>query len=81
MGPPTLCYKTLNLLHISKDKDYFVFCANRIVGSKSHGKPVGDDFYPAFSLVFKLTYRFITKPENSIYIYKFLDTTIECYNI
>jgi len=32
----------LNLLHISKDKDYFVFCANRIVGSKSHDKPVGE---------------------------------------
>jgi len=39
---PTLCYKMVNLLHISKDKDYFIFCANRIVGSKSHDKPVGE---------------------------------------
>jgi len=39
---PTLCYKMLNLLHISKEKDYFVFCANRVVGSKSHDEPVGE---------------------------------------
>jgi len=39
---PTLCYKMVNLLHISRDKDYFIFCANRIAGSKSHDKPVGE---------------------------------------
>ena len=39
---PTLCYKMVNLLHISRDKDYFIFCANRIVGGKSHDKPVGE---------------------------------------
>lgn len=39
---PTLCYKMVNLLHISKDKDYFIFCANSIVGGKSHDKPVGE---------------------------------------
>lgn len=38
----TLCYKMVNLLHISKDKNYFVFAANRIVGAKSHDKPVGE---------------------------------------
>jgi len=32
----------LNLLHLSKDKDFFVFAANRTVGSKSHDKPVGE---------------------------------------
>lgn len=41
-GPPTLCYKMVNLLHISKDKDYFIFCANKVVGGKSHDKPVGE---------------------------------------
>ena len=39
---PTLCYKMVNLLHISKDKDYFIFCANSIVGGKAHDKPVGE---------------------------------------
>jgi hypothetical protein len=39
---PTLCYKMVNLLHISKDKDYFIFCANKVVGGKSHDKPVGE---------------------------------------
>ena len=31
----------LNLLHVSKEADYFIFAANRVVGSKSHDKPVG----------------------------------------
>lgn len=39
---PTLCYKMVNLLHISKEKDYFVFAANKVVGGKSHDKPVGE---------------------------------------
>ena len=44
----TLCYKMVNLLHISKEKDYFVFLGTRITGGKSHDRPVGgklvDDF-------------------------------------
>ncbi len=40
---PTLCHKMVNLLHISKEADYFIFCANRVVGSKSHDKPAGED--------------------------------------
>lgn len=38
----TLCYKMVNLLHISKEKDYFVFLATRITGGKSHDKLVGE---------------------------------------
>jgi len=44
----TLCYKMINLLHISRDKDYFVFAANRIVGSKSHDRPMGEDLVDEF---------------------------------
>jgi hypothetical protein len=38
----TLCYKMVNLLHIPKEADYFVFAANRVVGGKAHDKPVGE---------------------------------------
>jgi len=38
----------VNLLHISKEKDYFVFLGTRITGGKSHDRPMGgklvDDF-------------------------------------
>jgi hypothetical protein len=44
----TLCYKMINLLHISKDKDYFVFMANRVTGAKSHDKPLGEDLVDEF---------------------------------
>ena len=44
----TLCYKMVNLLHISRDKDYFVFMANRITGGKVHEKPVGEDLVDEF---------------------------------
>lgn len=45
---PTLYYKMVNLLHISKDKDYFVFAANRVVGAKAHDKPIGEDLVDEF---------------------------------
>ncbi len=44
----TLCYKMVNLLHISKEADYFVFMANRITGGKSHEKPVGEKLVDDF---------------------------------
>ena len=43
-----LCYKMVNLLHISKDKDYFVFLGTKVAGGRTHDKPMGqkivDDF-------------------------------------
>lgn len=44
----TLCYKMVNLLHISREKDYFVFAANRVTGAKSHDKPVGESLVDDF---------------------------------
>lgn len=44
----TLCYKMVNLLHISRDKDYFVFMANNILGGKSHDKPMGEKLVDDF---------------------------------
>jgi len=44
----TLCYKMVNLLHISRDKDYFVFMANRVSGGKSHEKPTGESLVDDF---------------------------------
>lgn len=44
----TLCYKMINLLHISKDKDYFVFAANRVTGAKSHDRPLGQALVDEF---------------------------------
>jgi len=44
----TLCYKMVNLLHISRNKDYFVFMANQITGGKSHEKPVGEKLVDDF---------------------------------
>ena len=44
----TLCYKMVNLLHISAKKDYFVFLGTKVAGGNSHDKPLGqklvDDF-------------------------------------
>jgi len=44
----TLCYKMVNLLHISREKDYFVFMANRVSGGKSHDKPMGESLVDDF---------------------------------
>ena len=30
----SLCYKMVNLLHLSKDKDYFIFLGTKVVGKK-----------------------------------------------
>jgi len=44
----TLCYKMVNLLHISKAKDYFIFLGTKVAGGRTHDKPMGqkivDDF-------------------------------------
>jgi len=47
----TLCYKMVNLLHISEAKDYFIFLGTKVAGGRSHDKPLGgklvDDFVAA----------------------------------
>jgi hypothetical protein len=44
----TLCYKMVNLLHLSKDKDYFTFFGTQISGGATHdlvlGRPLVDNF-------------------------------------
>ena len=44
----TLCYKRVNLLHISEAKDYFIFLGTKVAGGRAHDKPLGknliDDF-------------------------------------
>lgn len=37
----SLCYKMVNLLHLSKDKNYFIFMGTRVVGGKAHDKELG----------------------------------------
>ena len=37
----TLCYKMVNLLHISGKKDYFTFLSTKITGGHPHDKPIG----------------------------------------
>ncbi len=37
----SLCYKMVNLLHMSKDKDYFTFLGTKIAGGKTHDKILG----------------------------------------
>lgn len=36
-----LCYKMSNLLHLSKDKDYFTFFGTKIAGGRTHDKVFG----------------------------------------
>ena len=47
----TLCYKMVNLLHISEAKDYFILLGTKVAGGRSHDKPLGeklvDDFVAA----------------------------------
>lgn len=47
----TLCYKMVNLLHISEAKDYFIFLGTKVAGGRAHDKPLGeklvDDFIAA----------------------------------
>ncbi|TET14688.1 MAG: IS4/IS5 family transposase [Actinobacteria bacterium] len=47
----TLCYKMVNLLHISEAKDYFIFLGTKVAGGRAHDKPLGkklvDDFVAA----------------------------------
>lgn len=44
----TLCYKMINLLHISKEKDYFVFAANRLAAAKKNDKILGEALVDEF---------------------------------
>ena len=44
----SLCYKMVNLLHLSKDKDYFIFLGTKVVGGKTHDKALGKDLVDNF---------------------------------
>jgi hypothetical protein len=45
----TLCYKMINLLHISKERNYFVFLGTQITGGRSHDKPMGEAMVADFA--------------------------------
>jgi hypothetical protein len=44
----SLCYKMVNLLHISRDKDYFVFMGTKITGGREHDKNLGKEIVDNF---------------------------------
>ncbi|MEI7615605.1 MAG: transposase [Actinomycetota bacterium] len=44
----SLCYKMINLLHISSGKDYFVFMGTKIVGGRAHDKNLGRELVDNF---------------------------------
>jgi len=44
----SLCYKMINLLHLSKDKDYFIFLGTKVVGGKAHDKALGRELIDNF---------------------------------
>jgi hypothetical protein len=45
----SLCYKMINLLHLSKEKDYFVFMGTKIVGGRAHDKNLGRELVDNFA--------------------------------
>jgi hypothetical protein len=44
----TLCYKMVNLLHLSADRDYFTFFGTKISGGRSHDKVLGRELVDNF---------------------------------
>ena len=44
----TLCYKMVNLLHISEAKDYFIFLGTKVAGGRAHDKPMGEKLVDDF---------------------------------
>jgi len=44
----SLCYKMVNLLHISSGKDYFVFMGTKVAGAREHDKNLGKDLVDNF---------------------------------
>jgi hypothetical protein len=44
----SLCYKMINLLHISKEKDYFIFLGTKITGGREHDKNLGKELVDNF---------------------------------
>ena len=44
----TLCYKMINLLHISEAKDYFIFLGTKVAGGRSHDRPMGEKLVDDF---------------------------------
>jgi hypothetical protein len=44
----TLCYKMVNLLHISEAKDYFIFLGTKVAGGRAHDKPLGEKLVDDF---------------------------------
>jgi len=45
----SLCYKMVNLLHISSGKDYFVFMGTKVVGGREHDKNLGKELVDNFA--------------------------------
>ena len=44
----TLCYKMVNLLHLSSSKDYFTFFGTKVSGGKTHDKVLGRELIDNF---------------------------------
>lgn len=44
----TLCYKMVNLLHISKAKDYFIFLGTKVEGGRASDKSMGEKLVDGF---------------------------------
>ncbi len=44
----TLCYKMVNLMHLSRDKNYFTFLGTKISGGKAHDKVLGKELIEDF---------------------------------
>ena len=44
----TLCYKMVNLLHISEARDYFIFLGTRVEGGRAHDKLMGEKLVDGF---------------------------------
>jgi len=44
----SLCYKMVNLLHLSKDKNYFIFMGTKITGGRIHDKVLGKEIVDNF---------------------------------
>jgi hypothetical protein len=44
----TLCYKMVNLLHISEAKDYFIFLGTKVAGGRVHDKLLGEKLVDDF---------------------------------
>lgn len=44
----SLCYKMVNLLHVSSGKNYFIFLGTKVVGGRAHDKVLGKELVDNF---------------------------------